>query len=527
MSQQLILKTADLSTAPEGVSVFFAGTDLSLGETAAANWQKTGLSLEKLAAAIRFTGKPGQVLEVLAPEGLTAERLWLAGQPAPDDDGAVSGLTRREQGGALMARILTSRAEKLVIVFDGAEHTPEAVAEFAAGLKLKHYRFDRYKTRAKTEDEGSEPDTLTVTLAVADPAATEKAMVETLAMAEGVLYARELVNTPPNALGPLELAAAANALADLGVEVEILTDDEMKKLGMGALLAVAQGSVRPGRLAIMKWNGGKPDAAPLALVGKGVVFDTGGISIKPAASMEDMKGDMGGAAAVIGTMKALALRKAKANVVGVCGLVENMPDGNAYRPGDIVTSMSGQTIEIVNTDAEGRLVLADALWYTQDRFKPVAMINLATLTGAHHCFARPGSCRSVLQRRRAGRKAVCRRHELGRQALAPADGALLRQADRIPLRRHEEFRAGAMAVRSPLRSSSSASSTIRPGPISTSPAPALAVRRTIPIRPGAPASVLPFSTGWSATITKRRLACTPASVTACSVVTEARRRVRQ
>ena len=151
---------------------------------------------------------------------------------------------------------------------------------------------------------------------------------------------------------------------------------------MGALLAVAQGSVRPGRLAIMKWNGGKSDVAPLALVGKGVVFDTGGISIKPAAAMEDMKGDMGGAAAVIGTMKALALRKAKANVVGVCGLVENMPDGNAYRPGDIVTSMSGQTIEIVNTDAEGRLVLADALWYTQDRFKPQAMINLATLTGA-------------------------------------------------------------------------------------------------------------------------------------------------
>ena len=212
MSQQLILKTADLSTAPEGVTILFAGTDLSFGETATANWQKTGLSLEKLAAAIRFTGKPGQVLEVPAPEGLAADRLWLAGQPAPDDDGVVSGLARREQGGVLMARILTSRADKIVIVLDDAAHTPEAVAEFAAGLKLRQYRFDRYKTRSKPEDENGEPDTLTVTLAVADPAATETAMVETLAMAEGVLLARELVNTPPNALGPLELAAAASEL---------------------------------------------------------------------------------------------------------------------------------------------------------------------------------------------------------------------------------------------------------------------------------------------------------------------------
>lgn len=382
MSQQLILETAALSATPEGVTVLFAGSDLKLGESATAIWQKTGLSLEKLAAAIRFTGKPGQLLEVLAPDGLDADRLWIAGQPVAGEDGAVSDLTRREQGGALMARILSSRAGKLVIVFDDAGHTPEAVAAFAAGLKLKHYRFDSYKTRRKPEDENGEPDTLTVTLAVADPKATDKALTESLAMAEGVLFARELVNTPPNVLGPFELAEKAKDLTELGLEVEILSDKEMEKLGMGALLAVARGSVRPGRLAILKWNGGKKDDAPLALVGKGVVFDTGGISIKPAGSMEDMKGDMGGAAAVLGTMKALALRKAKANVIGVCGLVENMPDGNAYRPGDIVTSMSGQTIEIVNTDAEGRLVLADALWYTQDRFKPAAMINLATLTGA-------------------------------------------------------------------------------------------------------------------------------------------------
>jgi leucyl aminopeptidase len=183
-------------------------------------------------------------------------------------------------------------------------------------------------------------------------------------------------------LGPVEFADKAKELEKLGVEVEILTEKEMKKLGMGALLGVAQGSSKPPRLAIMHWKGGKSDEAPVAFVGKGVVFDSGGISIKPGAGMEDMKGDMGGAAAVTGLMHTLASRKAKANVVGIIGLVENMPDGNAQRPGDIVTSMSGQTIEIINTDAEGRLVLGDALWYTKERFKPRFMVNLATLTGA-------------------------------------------------------------------------------------------------------------------------------------------------
>ena len=187
---------------------------------------------------------------------------------------------------------------------------------------------------------------------------------------------------PANILGPVEFAKKASALEKLGVEVEILTEKEMKKLGMHALLGVAQGSVRPPRLAVMQWKGGKQKQKPIAFVGKGVVFDTGGISLKPGAGMEDMKGDMGGAAAVLGLMHTLAARKAKANVVGIIGLVENMPDGNAQRPGDIVTSMSGQTIEVINTDAEGRLVLGDALWYCQDRFDPQFMINLATLTGA-------------------------------------------------------------------------------------------------------------------------------------------------
>src|SRR5690606_14947324 len=192
----------------------------------------------------------------------------------------------------------------------------------------------------------------------------------------------DLVNEPANILGPVEFAEKARQLSALGVRVEILTEKEMRKLGMGSLLGVAQGATRPPRLAVMQWNGGKPKDKPLAFVGKGVTFDTGGNSIKPASGMEDMKGDMGGAAAVIGLMHALASRKAKANVVGIVGLVENSVDGNAQRPGDIVTSMSGQTIEVLNTDAEGRLVLADALWYCAQRFEPKFMVDLATLTGA-------------------------------------------------------------------------------------------------------------------------------------------------
>ncbi|HUV32816.1 MAG TPA: leucyl aminopeptidase, partial [Devosiaceae bacterium] len=216
----------------------------------------------------------------------------------------------------------------------------------------------------------------------ADKRAADRAVADRDAVTQGILLARDLVNEPANVLGTLEFAAEANKLSGLGLNVEVLTDAQMKRLGMGALLSVSAGSERPARLVVMQWRGGKKGDSPVAFVGKGVVFDTGGISIKPAASMEDMKGDMGGAAAVTGLMKTLATRKARVNAVGIIGLVENMPSGSATRPGDIVTSMSGQTIEVVNTDAEGRMVLSDALWYTQDRFKPKAMINLATLTGA-------------------------------------------------------------------------------------------------------------------------------------------------
>ena len=255
-----------------------------------------------------------------------------------------------------------------------------------------------------------------------------------------MLLARDLVNEPANMLGPVEFAARAKELEALGVKVEILTEKEMKKLGMGALLGVAQGSPRGARMVVMQWNGGKAKDSPVAFVGKGVTFDTGGNSIKPASGMEDMKGDMGGAAAVTGLMHALAARKAKANVVGIIGLVENAVDGNAQRPGDIVTSMSGQTIEVLNTDAEGRLVLADALWYCNDRFQPKFMVNLATLTGAimvalgQHYAGLFSNNDELSDRLTAAGQATQER--LWRMPL----GARIRQADRFQERRHEEHR---------------------------------------------------------------------------------------
>ena len=258
--------------------------------------------------------------------------------------------------------------------------TAAQAADLAQGLQLRGYVFDRYKTKRKDGEQGSVKQSATI--AVADAAAARKAFAAPSAIAGGVLMARDLVNEPANVLYPEEFARRAMVLKKAGVTVEVLNIAQMKKLGMGALLGVGQGSTRESRVVVMRWNGGKKSEAPLAFIGKGVCFDTGGISIKGAAGMEDMKGDMAGAACVVGLMQALAARKAKVNAVGVIGCVENMPDGNAQRPGDIVTSMSGQTIEIINTDAEGRLVLADVLWYTNKRFKPKFMINLATLTGA-------------------------------------------------------------------------------------------------------------------------------------------------
>jgi leucyl aminopeptidase len=340
---------------------------------------KTGGLLTKSMATARFEGKKDQTLTLIEPAGLGLNRLILIGLgEAKDID--VKGA--EGYGGAAIAGLLTSGETHVSVVADpikGLALRPDRfAARIAHGARLRSYRFDKYRTKEKSEDKPSVTDFTVLTGAGAGARA---AYAPLDGVAQGVFLTRDLASEPANVIYPETLAAEAKKLAALGITVEVLGVKEMTKLGMGALLGVGQGSARESKLVVMQWNKGGAEP-PIAIVGKGVTFDTGGISIKPAGGMEDMKWDMGGSAVVIGLMKALALRKAKANVIGVAGLVENMPDGNAQRPGDVVKSMSGQTIEVINTDAEGRLVLADAIWYTQDRFKPKAIIDLATLTGA-------------------------------------------------------------------------------------------------------------------------------------------------
>ncbi|WP_305985013.1 leucyl aminopeptidase [Roseibium sp. MMSF_3544] len=367
--------------APKGgVVVLLAADDLSLGKISGDVVSGLEGGLARAAGIAGFSGKKKSSLDLVAPAGLALDRLIVFGIGKAAD---IAAGDWRSFGGAVFAALQKAKAQDATVLLeapDGVEFSSEAVAEFAMGAKLRAYSFDTYKSKKKDDSENGKD--LKLSLKVEDLKAAKKSWSASEGIADGVMLARDLVNEPANVLGPVEFAKKAAELEALGVEVEILGEKEMKKLKMAALLGVAQGSVRPPRLAVMRWNGGKKADAPVAFVGKGVVFDTGGISIKPAGGMEDMKGDMGGAAAVVGVMHAIAARKAKANVVGVIGLVENMPDGNAQRPGDIVTAMSGTTIEILNTDAEGRLVLADALWYTQQKYKPAIMIDLATLTGA-------------------------------------------------------------------------------------------------------------------------------------------------
>ncbi|WP_312598971.1 leucyl aminopeptidase [Brevundimonas sp.] len=335
---------------------------------------KAGGALTKAMTKGRFTGKAGQSLLIAAPSGVDADSVLLigAGDKAKLDDLAVEAF-----GGSAYAAVKLSGAEVLTI--DASDLTPEQAARAGFAARLAAYRFDKYRTTQKAD---KIPSITAVRVVTADLRAAEAALEPLSAVADGVIFARDLVSEPANVLYPAEFAKRVKALESLGLEVEILGEAEMEKLGMRTLLGVGQGSRRESQLAVIQWKGGEAGGQPIAFVGKGVCFDTGGISIKPADGMEDMKWDMGGAAAVTGTMIALAGRKAKVNAVGVLGLVENMPDGNAQRPGDVVVSMSGQTVEVINTDAEGRLVLADALWYTQERFKPRFMIDLATLTGA-------------------------------------------------------------------------------------------------------------------------------------------------
>ncbi len=367
-----------LSTTPRGILVVFCDDALKFG-AATRKALGTAANLVKRAAATnQFKGKSGSLLDLLEPEGIKIQRLIVVGVGKPSELREKDFL---KFGGALAGK-LNAASEHVTVMAELADRamTAAEATAVATGIRLRAYKFDRYKTKKKdSEDGGLRAD---VALAVDDVSGTRKAFGPSGDVVDGVILARDLVNEPPNVLYPEEFARRASRLRRLGVDVETLDVKAMTKLGMGALLGVAQGSARPGRMVIMRWNGGKRGEQPVAFVGKGVCFDTGGISIKGAANMEDMKGDMGGAACVVGLMHALAARKARVNAVGAIGLVENMPDGNAQRPGDIVTSMSGQTIEIINTDAEGRLVLADVLWYVAKKFKPKFMVDLATLTGA-------------------------------------------------------------------------------------------------------------------------------------------------
>ncbi len=368
------IPTESVAEAPEAVAVLvledgvlsFGAEDLD---------KATSGAVRRAIAASRFKGKPGQTLDLLAPVGLKAGRALIVGGGGAKD---FTGDAAEAFAANAYQALKLSGAEHVWLMLPGA--TADQAAQAAFGARLASYRFDRYRT---TESADKKPSVQRFSIVCDDPKAAKKASATWGAIAEGVEFTRDLVSEPANILYPEEFARRVKKLEKLGLEVEILDEKDMKKLGMGSLLGVGQGSRRESQLVVCQWKGAKDkDEKPVAFVGKGVTFDTGGISLKPADGMEDMKWDMGGAGAVAGLMCALAGRKAKVNAVGILGLVENMPDGNAQRPGDVVTSMSGQTIEVLNTDAEGRLVLADALWYCQDRFKPQFMIDLATLTGA-------------------------------------------------------------------------------------------------------------------------------------------------
>jgi leucyl aminopeptidase len=324
------------------------------------------------AVALRFDGEAGAVVEYFAEVDGAARRLLLVGLGSKND--------YEKAGAALVAKLLTSGEKTLIVDLAGAAGAKagEAAAAVATGATLRAWRYDNYRTKLDAKQRPSLEDIVIV----GGGAEAEGRWTANSAVVEGVAFTRELVTEPGNIIYPESFVERCRPLETLGVKIEVLDRDAMAALGMGALLGVAQGSARAPQMLIMRWDGGDAGKAPVAFVGKGVTFDSGGISLKPGAGMEDMKWDMGGAGAVAGVMKTLALRKAKANVIGVCGLVENMPDGLAQRPGDVVTSMSGQTVEVINTDAEGRLVLCDALTWVQKTHGPKTIVDLATLTGA-------------------------------------------------------------------------------------------------------------------------------------------------
>ena len=364
------------SLPKSGVLILLVPEGHSLAGLAAEADRRTGGQIRRAMTAAGFTGRRDSTLDIVAPGGSYSRAvLFGLGNPA-----VLRPLDLELLGGATAGISQSLKLEAVTIAVDLAAaglSEGETAALIASGIRLRVYGFNRYKSKKPEAKELKD-----VTLLTRDVRGARTRFAALDAIADGVHLARDLVNEPPNHLHPVAFAERMKPLAKLGLKISILTPLQMKKLGMNALLGVAQGSAHEARMVVMEWKGGKANEPPLAFIGKGVTFDTGGISIKPAAGMEDMKGDMGGAACVAGLMMALAKRKAKVNAVGAIGIVENMPDGKAQRPGDVVTSMSGQTIAVLNTDAEGRLVLADVLWYIQDKYKPRFMIDLATLTGA-------------------------------------------------------------------------------------------------------------------------------------------------
>lgn len=346
---------------------------------------RAGGMISRAADIAKFNGGKKASLDLIAPSGLDIDRLIVMGL------GTLSKYTETDWlglGGRLRGRLGAARigaADVLLETVEGAGISPRQAGLIALGAMLRSYEFKKYKKKKKENDEEEEDSAKlnSLNLLCAEPAEATAGLGALRAVGEGVSLARDLVNEPPNVLSPEEFAARVAPLASHGIDVEILDEKRLAAIGMNALLAVGQGSARESRVAIMRWNGlADSDAKPVCFVGKGVCFDSGGISIKPAPGMEDMKGDMGGAAAVTGAMLALAKRNARVNAIGIIGLTENMPSGTAQRPGDIVTTLSGQTVEVINTDAEGRLVLADIMWYAQEHFNPRCIVTLATLTGA-------------------------------------------------------------------------------------------------------------------------------------------------
>ncbi len=365
-----------------GTLIVAVAEDRKLTPSAAALDKKSGGILTRAMASSRFKGRNNDLLDIIAPKGLSLSRILLVGFGKLEK---IDALKMQAVGGNMIAHLNRVGESQATMQVDTLQGSPLNAADIAAniafGAKLRSYRFDKYRTKEKEENK---PTLRMLNFMVTDVAAARKAAAPLDHTADAIFFARDLISEPPNVIYPETMAERCKRLTAVGIKVEVMDEKLLAKLGFNTLLGVGQGSVRPSRVVIMQWNGAPKakDKRPIAFCGKGVTFDTGGISIKPAAGMEDMKWDMAGSAAVVGLMETLAARRAKVNAIGAIGLVENMPSGSAQRPSDIVKSLSGKTVEVLNTDAEGRLVLADVLWYVQDRFKPKAMVDLATLTGA-------------------------------------------------------------------------------------------------------------------------------------------------